>query len=343
MTFSISDFTHILAPHLSVRHASLEDVEAVAQLLNDHSIAVSGQPDTNVDELLSEWESPNFNIETDAIVVTTESERIVGYISVWNILPPYVRNFAFGCTHTDYYGQGIGTMMLRWAEAHARQNLHKAQPDARVDIDVSFNAVEEEPRALLLNEGYSLIRHFWQMKINLTEEPPAPTFPDHITIRTLADGVSLRDMIATSDEAFEDHWGHVPTSLDSLVERWEHWLANDPDQDPAMWYAAMDGDQMAAICLCADRTTQDPDMGYVNVLGVRRPWRKQGLGRALLYLSFGEFYRRDRASVGLSVDAGSLTGATRLYESVGMHRNKQWDAYRKTLRDGIDLTTQSVD
>ncbi len=76
-------------------------------------------------------------------------------------------------------------------------------------------------------------------------------------------------------------------------------------------------------------------MGFVDDLGVRRPWRKNGLGLALLHHSFGAFYQRGIRHVELSVDTESLTGATRLYERAGMRRAKKYGTrYEKALREG---------
>jgi mycothiol synthase len=54
------------------------------------------------------------------------------------------------------------------------------------------------------------------------------------------------------------------------------------------------------------------------MLGVRTPWRKRGIGLALLQHAFTEFHRRGEPHVGLGVDADNPTGATRLYEKAGM-------------------------
>jgi GNAT superfamily N-acetyltransferase len=75
---------------------------------------------------------------------------------------------------------------------------------------------------------------------------------------------------------------------------------------------------------------------------VRRPWRKHGLGLALLHHAFGEFYRRGTREIGLGVDAQSLTGATRLYERAGMHALLHYDSYEKELRPGVELSVQSL-
>ncbi len=84
-------------------------------------------------------------------------------------------------------------------------------------------------------------------------------------------------------------------------------------------------------------------MGWVNVLGVRRPWRRQGLALALLHHSFNIFQQRGKKRAGLGVDAGSLTGATRLYEKAGMHSYRQEDIYEMVLRDGKDLVKRNIE
>jgi ribosomal protein S18 acetylase RimI-like enzyme len=104
----------------------------------------------------------------------------------------------------------------------------------------------------------------------------------------------------------------------------------------------MDGDEVVGVSLCNGKTAEDPDMSYVMSLGVRRPYRRQGVALALLHHTFGECYRRGKRKVALDVDADSLTGATRLYEKAGMHVQRQSAVYRKELRPGKDLSTRSL-
>ena len=76
----------------------------------------------------------------------------------------------------------------------------------------------------------------------------------------------------------------------------------------------------------------DPGEGWVGVLGVRRPWRRRGLATALLYASFREIRSRGKPMAKLGVDAANPTGATRLYESVGMRIVNEFAAYRLIVR-----------
>lgn len=84
-------------------------------------------------------------------------------------------------------------------------------------------------------------------------------------------------------------------------------------------------------------------MGWVNILGVRRPWRQRGLGLALLLHAFDAFRTLNRRRVGLGVDAQNLTGATRLYEKAGMHVTRQYDTYEKVIRPGRAIMVNSLD
>jgi ribosomal protein S18 acetylase RimI-like enzyme len=128
------------------------------------------------------------------------------------------------------------------------------------------------------------------------------------------------------EEAFEDHWGSVHTSL----EEWRHFMTA-AHYDPALWFVVWDGDEIAGISLCNAGWTGDPGLGWVNVLGVRRPWRRRGLALALLLHSFHELEARGMDRVALGVDAESLTGAVRLYEKAGMRVVRQSDTWEKPL------------
>ena len=144
-------------------------------------------------------------------------------------------------------------------------------------------------------------------------------------------------------DAFRDHWGFVEKPYEEEKERWLHWIESDKSHDPALWFLALDGEEIAGMSLCFRHAPGQPDTGWIETLGVRRPWRRRGLGLALLQHTFREYYLRGIDKVALGVDAQSLTGATRLYEKAGMHVAHKSNTYEKELRSGEDLSTQSVE
>jgi ribosomal protein S18 acetylase RimI-like enzyme len=133
----------------------------------------------------------------------------------------------------------------------------------------------------------------------------------------------------------------VDTPYEEGFTRFKHFMMGE-NFDPSLWFLAMDGDEIAGVSLCRPRSFHDAETGYVDNLSVRRPWRKKGVGLALLRHSFGEFYRRGKRKVGLGVDAENLTGALRLYEKAGMHVHQAFDLFEKTVRDGREVSVESL-
>ena len=165
----------------------------------------------------------------------------------------------------------------------------------------------------------------------MQEPPPVPQWPAGIAVRTFVEGQDERLVFEADEEIFQDHWGYIPTDFDE----WVRSGTKNATFDPALWFLVMAGEELAGFSLCLLNVGEDINMGFVDDLGVRRPWRKNGLGLALLHHSFGAFYHRGIRHVELSVDAESLTGATRLYERAGMQRAKKYGVrYEKELRKG---------
>jgi ribosomal protein S18 acetylase RimI-like enzyme len=181
------------------------------------------------------------------------------------------------------------------------------------------------------------------MRIEMDAPPPTPVWPAGITVRSMIPNQEEATVYRAFDEAFKDHYGHVDVPFEEGFEHFMHGIKADAQHDPLIWFLAMAGDEIAGFSLCSSTTTEDPEMALVDRFGVRRPWRKRGLGLALLQHTFGEFYRRGTRKVGLGVDGSSLTGATRLYERAGMEKWYQIDAYEKELRAGVDLRVSTVE
>lgn len=87
-----------------------------------------------------------------------------------------------------------------------------------------------------------------------------------------------------------------------------------PRFDPALWFLAWSGGEVAGYAGASLEADEDPARGYVSLLGVRPAFRGRGLGEALLRQAFRELAVRGKLGCDLHVDADSPTGATRLYE-----------------------------
>lgn len=319
----------LLDPGLNLRPAKWSDLEAVTQLIYD-VCAADGDAIVAVtpEELKHEWETPGFALERDAFLMETSDGRLVGYEEFFNE-HEHVRLRTDGYVHPDWKGRGIGTSLLRRIEQRAREEIILAAPDVRVSLRSTTDQRDSVGLDLHRNEGYQPLRYHWRMEIKLDGPPPKPQLPEGIELRPFIKGEHDVAVWQAQNEAWRDHWG----SHDVTLEEWRRDRLGDPEFDPTLWQIAWIGDEVAGFSMNRYRM----GIGWIRTLGVRRPWRKQGLGEALLLHSFGEFYRRGTMTIGLGVDAQNPTGATRLYQKVGMYAASEFVTFEKEIRPGRDI------
>jgi len=326
----------------TVRPAAPDDAEEMAQVANDYLEVSVGARKVTVEEIQALFTIPGFDAESSTLLALSPEGLSAGMMLVMDLASPPVHPQLNGFVHPSFEGRGIGSFLLAWGEERSRRALQRVPADARVSLYQGVGSTHASSNALLQHYGWQAIRHSWLMMIELPEPPAAPDWPAGITLCTYQDRPDLRAVYRAVNEAFQDHWGHVEQPEEQALERWEHRVASDPDFDPSVWFLALDGGEIAGMSLCQPRMPQDPEMGFVNQLGVRRPWRRTGLGLALLQHSFHALHARGSRRVGLGVDAGSLTGATRLYEKAGMRPVQQVTLYEKEIRPGEELGRQTL-
>ncbi len=326
----------------TIRGAALNDVEPALKLFNTWSQSVIQQDDIiDAGAIRNEWVSPGFDPARDIRLVFSPDKEMVGYIEVWTTAKPPVHPWIWGRVHPDFGGLGIGTWLLQWAEERACKVLDELPAELRFAPRVGIYRPAKDSKKLFEDMGFTQIRSSYEMRIDLDEAPVAPLWSAGITIKIFDPEKDLQAVYLAQKDSFRDHFGYIEEPFEEGFERFKH-FAMEESSDPSLWFLAMDGDEIAGISLCRRNSFSDPDVGWVNTLGVRRPWRKRGVGLALLRHSFGEFYRRGNRKVGLGVDAENLTGALRLYEKAGMHVHQAFDLFEKTVRSGREISVESL-
>ncbi len=324
------DGSSTIGDELALRSVRWTDVEAVAKLIYDvceadGDVTVATTPE----DLENAWKNEGFNLERDAFLIETNDGHVVGYEEFFHAKDQYHDLDADGYVHPEFRGLGIGTTLLHTVEARAREEMKLAEPDLRVFIRSTIGNKDEQGHAVLKTEGYFPIRYHWRMEIKLQEAPIPVTWPDGVELRPFIKDEHAITVLQAQNEAFRDHWG----SHDITFEEFARTLLNTTKFDPTLWAVAWDGEEVAGFSINRFRM----GIGWIGTLGVRRPWRKKGLGLALLQHSFGEFYKRGMTTIGLGVDASNPTGATRLYQRAGMHVASEFATYEKELRPGRSL------
>lgn len=313
----------LLRKNLIVRHPTLMDLEAVLDLYHSFDIPRYGQPNQTQASLRMMWTAPDIALESDAWLVVAPGNKLVGTLQL--IKDTETNFFTSGGVHPEYRRQGIGTHLLCLASARVQERSAHLPGDTQVTMR-SFcliKPINEAEAYLFKRQGYQVVRHFWDMDRELLFVPPAPDWPDGITVRSFISGQDERPLFEAYTQIFQDHWGYEAQTF----EAWSHENLSLDAFDPTLGFLVCHHKSIVGFALCREFG----EMGIIDELGVRRNWRKHGLGQALLFHSFGEFVRRGKRKAHLSVDAESLTGATRLYERAGMHVTIHHDLYQKVL------------
>jgi mycothiol synthase len=330
-------FKALLEEGFTVGPASMDDLPEAIDMFNAAERELVGKDRFTLALYEQEWRAPGFNLPTDTRLVRNPAGAIVGLAEVWDISNPPIHPWIWARVDPAHQNQGIGTALMKWALDRARQALARLEADVRLAPRAGTN-LKHEPSTTLLEElGMRPIRYGWAMVVEMDKHPAKPVWSNKIVVQTYQHPQQAEAVYRAQDDAFQDHWGHIPRDFEEGYKRWQHFSFKSQEFDPALWFLAMDGDEIAGMALCLPRAMEDPEMGWVEVLCVRRPWRKQGLGLALLQHAFGVFYERGIHQVGLEVDSQNLSGATRLYQKAGMRKNREEVLYEIELRHGKEL------
>lgn len=270
----------------------------------------------------------NFNPKEDARLAEVAGE-CVGFVRVnWEKEDIGARIYRhFGCVVPQWRRRGIGGSLLGWAQRRILA-IAATQPQDGPRFFQAFaaeNAVGT--RSMLEKDGYSPERYFdFMIRCSLEDIPDLP-LPAGLEIRP-ATPAHYRAIWDAMNEAFQDHWGSHPPS----EENYQHWQHHRLFQ-PNLWKVAWDGDQVAGMSVNSidqeENRQFNRERGYIEDLGVRRPWRRRGLASALLALSLEELALQGMKEASLGVDTRNPSGALRLYERLGFRRARREIAYQK--------------
>jgi len=299
------------------RREELPDVLAV---MRAHDAAAWGDSDWTAADLEEHWASTD--LEHDAWVVEADGQ-LVGHADFE--VRPAGRLIADGYVHPAARGRGVGSALVEAVERRAGGELERTTGRAYLQYAALLDG--DTTGCFFERRGYRDVRHQWRMLVELAEAPRADP-PRGVEIRPYRPGEE-RAIHAAIEEAWaHGAWLHEPRPY----EAWAARTLERPAHDPSLTWVALDGAAIAGAALCDWK--REGDWGWVGTLGVRPAWRRRGIGEALLRTAYAEFFRRGERRVALQVDAASPTGATRLYERVGMHVLYRVRVYEKELRAG---------
>ncbi len=308
-----------------LRRASLADIPDAQRVLDDAESADCGEPRRHDNRLEVDFRDPRLDLARDAWVVTApagSAEPIAAVAVVW-------RPHATGEIPADHYvhprhrGRGLCELLLDTIEARAIELAGTLAPGVSATL-VVWAEPAGELQAALEARGFAVARHSYEMRFDVGAELAAPRWPDGITPRALRVGRDEPTVHAADSEAFAEHFLFEAQPY----AEWRQSHIDRADFDPATVAHRLGRrrDRRAT----PPRSLRD-DGGFVDDLAVRRPWRRRGLGLALLLEEFRALAARGATVVRLFVDAQNATGAVELYERAGMSVARRFEVHEKEI------------
>ncbi|OGN94684.1 MAG: hypothetical protein A2Z71_04845 [Chloroflexi bacterium RBG_13_50_21] len=263
--------------------------------------------------------------------------EVVGYSRVWWEVEGSGNwiGFQFGDVLPQWRQKGIGSTLLRFNEERLQQIAMQLKERGEIPteapclLDIFISNSEVARKNLLESRGYNAVRYAFEMVRPDLENIPDLPLPPGVELRPVELG-HMRLAWEASNDAFRDHWGYIP-------DPWEEFQSfiDNPDFDLSLLRVAWQEDQIAGMVLSfIDKDENEiygRKRGYTENICVRRPWRRQGLAKALIASSLYALKERGMTEAALGVDTENISGALHLYKFMGFQVVKQSTIYRKPL------------
>lgn len=300
-----------------VRRASKEDLQSIQSLVTACDI-----DDFNTGEFAMNIEDTwNFVSLEDTCVVLNQSGLIVGYAFIEEIGKG--RLDAYGFTHPECKGRGIGSLLLDFIEERGRTYIENYK---REDIKYELNnLIPHTNRAavnLLSSREYFFKRVHSIMSFNLESRPEKVDIPDYIEIRTCDTPEGEREIYEAYCDAFQGSNSFYPKPFEEWIED-----KKKGNLDQGLWLMAYIEGVLAGFLMAEE----EDNSIWVNLLGTKKFARRKGVGACLLKTMFLKAYERGCKNVSLSVDESNITNASKVYTDAGMKSVFQVGMYGKNI------------
>jgi mycothiol synthase len=328
---------------LQIRTYRPTDLPGIVALINAAAAADGIEDGTSVTEMQSELSVPYLNPEENVFVAIeghdsrngwpTHEGRIVGY-AILRFMPDTTTSSfrTWFQVHPEHRGRNLEDQLLERLYRRAEERLPECTSEF-VDFYSFANVVERERLAAIERMGLREARRFWQMVRPTLSDLPEPQFPDGYLIRAYRTKEDDVPVFQADNDAFRDHWGYVPHP----IEMWEHYITQPfIRHDLSLVVQAPASREVAGFCLVIVNDEENKRLGvrrgWIDILGVRRPYRRQGLGTAMLLAAMRNLRSAGLEQAALGCDSENITGATRIYERIGFRVAKTHVTLCKRMR-----------
>jgi len=307
---------YALPADLIERRPTWEDAQQVLDLQIRRDVSEFGEPDSDLDDLQHDWRQ--MDLARDAWLLFTPEGDLVGYGGVME----WVSGLRYELVSDPAWeGEDLIQVLLARCEARGLELARGRGETTGTTVAAYTGDGNARDRRALEQTGFDIALYHVQMQIEIGAMLPEPSWPEGVSCRTILSGQDDRAIHSLIQTAFEK-----PGRTGQNFEDWKAFMMRPETFQSDLWFLAFAGPELVGACLCFEY----PEQGWVRQLGVSEPWRRKGLGSALLLHAFGVFERRGFHKVGLTV-ASTNRDAYSFYQVVGMEPLRQYVEYRKVI------------
>ena len=308
-----------------IRRPVLDDVAEILRLVHASDIAALGEPDFTTEEVRAALTAPHTDPDRDCWLALDAAGEIVGWAYPSNA-SARDRDFLEVYVWPERGAPALRPLLaLLLARATERGREFGHDP---YTVRAGAIPTEQPWISALTDAGFAFLKQHARMTMPLTAaQVTVPEPAPGVTVRPVRpdDEAELRRFHATIAAAFRDT-DHPATDYETWWKRraaessisWDEWFVGEVDG------------QWAGVLQSSDSGAED-NGGWVRALGVLRPYRRRGVGAALLHRAFAAYVAKGRATAGLGVDLANPTQAARLYRAVGMRPLYEANIYQRTV------------
>jgi mycothiol synthase len=312
------------AEAIRTRAPRLEDAADAAALVTSATAGWLGWPAATEETILTWWRAPGFELEHDARIAV-EGDEVVGYAL---LLPGQRWRWTYWLDLWTLVGPretSVADALLTALEPRTAALARRVPPRATVRLRLQVEEGRRGLRDVLERRGFRIVRSAVRMITDLDGHASAPSWPAGVAIRTYRadDAQTLHGFLM---DVLADTWEFVPQPFEGWVEETQR-----RGFDPNLWWIAERDGEIAGVMLChVDQ--DDPELGWLHVIGVGRAYRGHGLGRSLVLHGLHELRQRGLQRAALGVDADNPTGARSLAERNGFRVAQRFWTYERRIR-----------
>ncbi len=255
---------------------------------------------------------PNFAPQEDLFVAESNG-KLIGYLSA-TLEPAIQRALLDVLVHPLHRRKRIATELLPCGLQHIKRSGIKS-------AQISVPQTNAPAKGLLKQFGFTFIRYFFEMRLDMNSSRPPASRQGVTASRRLKPGEENL-LTEIQNRCFADTWGFNPNTTEEIAYRLN--MHGRSTEDVILTYLK---DKPAGYCWtiidAEANENREKNKGLIHMLGVDPAFRKQEIGKAILFNGLEDLKAKGVDIVELTVDSKN-PAACSLYESMG------FEVYAKT-------------